>query len=93
LTALLLDYGMNLEQAFHTPRIEAVNNGKLQIDSRLPAEIVESLAGEFSLEPAALKVYPKLYACPSAVLLDPATGLFHGATDPSSPVAAAVPTQ
>lgn len=89
LTALLLDYGMNLEQALHTLRIEAVNNGKLQIDPRLPAEIVEALAGEFSLEPAALKVYPKLYGCPSAVLFDPASDRFHGATDPSSPVATA----
>lgn len=90
LTALLLDYRMSLEQAMHTPRIEATHNGRLQIDPRIPREIMAILGREFALERAALKVFPKLYACPSAVLHDRSRGLFHGATDPSSPVAGAL---
>lgn len=89
LTALLLDYDMSLEQAFHTPRIEATHSARLQIDPRLSSGIRQALAAEFELEPADLKVYPKLYACPGAVLHDPGAGLDHGAVDPSSPVAAA----
>ena len=87
LTALLLDYGLSLEQAMHTPRIEATHNGKLQMDPRISPAMSAELAEEFHLERAALKVFPKLYACPSAVLIDRRTGLYHAATDPSSPVA------
>ncbi len=89
LTALLLDYDLTLEQAMHTPRIEATNGGSIQVDPRLPAAVLDALAAEFTLQPADLKVYPKLYACPSAVLADAASGMHYGAADPSSPVAAA----
>lgn len=91
LTALLLDYGMSLEQAFHTPRLDASNRDSIRIDPNMPQECIAALAERFSLEVAPLMVFPKLYACPSAVLRNPQTGVNYGMTDPSSPLAAAWP--
>lgn len=87
--ALLLDYGLSLEEAFHTPRIDASNRGGIRADAALPAAILEPLGQTFTLEIAQSKVYPKLYANPSGVMHDSATGLNHGMTDPNTPVAAA----
>jgi gamma-glutamyltranspeptidase/glutathione hydrolase len=89
LTALLLDYDMSLEQAFHTPRIDAANRASIRVDAALPDDIRAALAEHFQLEIAPLIVFPKLYACPSGVLHDAASGLNYGMTDPSSPIAAA----
>ena len=87
LAALLLDFDMSLEQAFHTPRVDAADRDHVQIDARLPSTIQTALAQHFTLQTAPLSVFPKLYACPSGVMRDPATGLHYGMTDPSAPVA------
>ena len=97
LTALILDYGMDLEQAFHTPRIDAGGRADIRVDPALPDSFIAALAQEFVLDIAPLTVFPKLYACPSGVQRDSASGLssklfsklYSGMTDPSSPIAAA----
>jgi len=89
ITALLIDYGLSLEEVFHVPRIDASARGGLRVDPRIPWEIREKLAEHWPLEVAQLLTFPKLYACPSAVLRDPDSGVGYGMTDPSSPVAAA----
>ena len=92
LTALLLDYGMSLEEAFHTPRIDASARGSVRADPRMGEAALAELGRHFSLEVAQQLVFPKLYACPSGVARDPATGTCWGLSDVSQPVAgAAVP--
>ena len=92
ITALLLDYGLSLEEAFHTPRIDASARGSVRADPAMGEAALAALAEVFELEIAQLLVFPKLYACPSGVLRDPASGTCWGATDKSSPIAgAAVP--
>ncbi|NIA67672.1 gamma-glutamyltranspeptidase [Pelagibius litoralis] len=86
LTALLLDYGMTLEQAFHTPRIDASARGSVRADPAMGAAALAELGKVFELEVAQLMVFPKLYSCPSGVLRD-ADGVCWGAADKSSPVA------
>jgi len=89
LTALMLDYDMDLEQAFHWPRIDAGGRADVRADPALPQDFLAALAETFTLDSAPLTVFPKLYACPSGVQRDKASGLCHGMTDPSSPIAAA----
>ena len=89
ITALMLDYGMDLEQAFHRPRIDASGRAEVRVDPAFPASFIAALEREFDLDIAPLMVFPKLYACPSAVQRDPVSGLCSGMTDPSSPIAAA----
>jgi gamma-glutamyltranspeptidase/glutathione hydrolase len=89
LTALLLDYGMSLEDAFHTPRIDASARGSVRADPAMGEAALAELRKVFKLEVAQLMVFPKLYSCPSGVSRDPIGGTCWGMGDPSSPVAGA----
>jgi len=89
MTALLLDYGMDLETAFNTPRIDAGDRDSVRVDPAVGPEVLAQMAEHFDLEVAQQMVFPKLYSCPSAVMFDPATGLCAGMGDKSMPVSGA----
>jgi gamma-glutamyltranspeptidase/glutathione hydrolase len=90
--ALMMDFGMDVEAAVHHPRIDASYTGSVRVDPRLGPEVIAALAQKWQVEVAQLLVYPKLYACVSAVARDPASGLCTGINDPSQPIGgAAVP--
>jgi gamma-glutamyltranspeptidase/glutathione hydrolase len=87
--ALMMDFGMEVEDAVHHPRIDAQFTGTVRADPRLGHDVLEALAKTWKVEVAQLLVYPKLYACVSAVSRDPATGLCKGLNDPSQPIGGA----
>ena len=60
------------------------------VDPRLPDAIQKALAAKFPVSLTELVVYPTNFACPSAVLRDPASGEFQGITDVLSPWSGAV---
>ncbi|MGI9508961.1 MAG: gamma-glutamyltransferase [Geminicoccaceae bacterium] len=94
IAALMLDFGLTLEQAMNHPRIDASDRGSIRVDPRLGDNVLTALEEDFELEVAQLLVFPKLYACPSGVSRDPKSGLCHGLNDPSQPIggsAAAAP--
>ncbi len=90
LTALLLDYGISLEEAFNLPRIDAGARDTIRVDPAMGEAAVAELAKEFELEIAQNLVFPKLYSCPSGVYRDKAKGKTYGAGDKANPVAGAV---
>jgi gamma-glutamyltranspeptidase/glutathione hydrolase len=51
--------------------------------------VLRELELSFTLEVAQRLVFPYLYSCPSGVARDPASGLCHGISDPSQPIAGA----
>ncbi len=87
--ALLLDYGLDLETAFNTPRIDAGDRESVRVDPAVGAAVIEEMARHFTLEVAQQLVFPKLYSCPSAVSFDPDAGVCTGISDKSVPVAGA----
>ena len=89
IAALMLDYGMSLEQAMNHPRIDASDRGSVRVDPLLGRDVLDELARHFELEVAQRMVFPKLYSCPSGVSRDPETGICHGLNDPSQPVGGA----
>ena len=89
IAALMLDFGLTLDEAVHHPRIDASDRGSIRVDPRLGNDVLTALGQNFLLETAQLLVFPKLYACPSGVSRDPATGFCHGVNDPSQPIGAA----
>ncbi|MCB1493018.1 MAG: gamma-glutamyltransferase, partial [Rhodobiaceae bacterium] len=89
IAALMMDYGMSLEEAMNHPRIDASDRGSIRVDPRLGDEILAALGQDFDLEVAQRLVFPKLYSCPSGVTRDPASGMCHGLNDPSQPVGGA----
>lgn len=87
--ALMMDFNMDVAQAVHHPRLDAQYTGTVCADPRLGQEVLDALARKWKVEVAQLLVYPKLYACVSAVSRDPETGLCTGVNDPSQPIGGA----
>jgi len=83
IAALMLDFGMSLEEAFHSPRLDASHRGSLRADPRLGTTVLDALARHHTLEISGNVVMPKLYACPSGVAHD-GEGLV-GINDPALP--------
>jgi len=90
LTSMLLDYGMSLEQAWHTPRIDVSGGDAVGVDPRIAPEIRAALEREFTVSETELLVYPTNFACPSGVARDARSGENFGVTDVMSPWSAAV---
>lgn len=89
IAALMLDFGLSLEEAMNHPRLDASDRGSIRVDPRLGDAVLDHLAQSFELEIAQRLVFPKLYSCPSGVSRDPKTGLCHGLNDPSQPIGGA----
>ncbi len=90
ISSFLIDHGMTLEDAFHQPRIDASGGEAVGIDPRHPVGVQQALAAIFTVNLTELVVHPTNFACPSAVLRDPATGEHQGLTDVLSPWSGAV---
>jgi len=88
LLSLTLDYGMDLDAAFHTPRIDASEGAIVIGDARLPAATRAALRERFDYAEARLQTTPMKFACPSAVAR--AAGVNSGATEIAQPWADAV---
>ena len=89
LASMLIDGGLDLETAFHTPRIDVSGEPQVTADRRLAPEVLAALAERFEVRSVTPSVYPNLFACPSAVQRDAATGEALAITDPFQPVAGA----
>jgi gamma-glutamyltranspeptidase/glutathione hydrolase len=89
LTSFLIDHGMNLEDAFHHPRIDASGGDTVGVDPRMPQPIKDALAQAFPIQETELAVYPTNFACPSSVV-QTADGEHMGIADVMSPWSGAV---
>ena len=91
ISSMLADCGLDLESAFHMPRIDVSGGPTVNADLRLGPEALAQLHARFPVREVERAVLPNLFACPTAVLRDPDTGEATGMTDPVQPVAGAVP--
>jgi gamma-glutamyltranspeptidase/glutathione hydrolase len=87
IASMAIDGGLDLESAFHAPRIDVSGEPVVHADRRLAPLVVAALAERFEVRTVAPSVYPNLFACPSAVQRDPASGDALAITDPFQPVA------
>jgi gamma-glutamyltranspeptidase/glutathione hydrolase len=69
--SFLADFGMDLESAFHQPRIDASGEPSILVDPRLPEDVQAALAARFQTRAAELVVLPNNYACPCAIAVEP----------------------
>jgi gamma-glutamyltranspeptidase/glutathione hydrolase len=90
LTSMLIDHGLDLETAWHRPRIDASGGDTVGVDPRLAEDAKAILAREFALKETELVVYPNNFACPSAVQRDWSAGQNSGISDVMSPWSGAV---
>jgi gamma-glutamyltranspeptidase/glutathione hydrolase len=83
LLSFLVDYRMDLEQSFHTPRIDASEGDLVIGDMLLSADVQAALAARFPYVAQRRQTLPFKFACPSGVLRDGSTN--WGATEIASP--------
>ena len=81
--SFVMDYGMDLDAAIHTPRIDASEGAVVIGDVRLPAPVREALRARFDYEEARVQTFPMKFACPSVVLRDGDTN--SGACESAQP--------
>jgi gamma-glutamyltranspeptidase/glutathione hydrolase len=81
--SFVMDYGMDLDQAIHLPRIDASEGAVVIGDVRLPMQVREALRARFDYEEARVQTFPMKFACASVVLREAGTN--SGATDISQP--------
>ncbi len=86
--SFLIDFGMDLETAFHQPRLDQSGTGVATLDARLPRETVAAVAAEGPVEIGQTRPYPVLFASPSAALREGRRSL--GMAEIASPWAGAV---
>lgn len=90
LTSMLIDYGMTLDEAWHTPRIDVSGGDTVGVDTRIRTDIRAALQRDYAIEDTELVVLPTNFACPSAVARDAASGEHFGIADVMSPWSGAV---
>ncbi len=89
IASMLIDGGLDLETAFHEPRIDVSGEPHVTADRRLPPDVLAALAARFEVHRATPSLHPNLFACPTAVQRDPLSGEARAMTDPFQPVAGA----
>lgn len=88
LVSFVMDYGMNLDNAIHQPRIDASEGAIVIGDKRLPAPVHDALRSRFDYEEARIQTFPMKFACPSATMRQGSTNF--GAAETAQPWADAV---
>jgi gamma-glutamyltranspeptidase/glutathione hydrolase len=87
--SFLVDFGMDLDGAFHCPRIDVSGSDVALVDRRLGRSVVQAIGASMKAEFTDLAPYPAQFANPSAVQAAP-DGAKLGATDLASPWSGAV---
>jgi len=70
LVSFVTDFGMTLDRAFHSPRVDVSGEAAMTIDTRLDPATKRALAERYAVEELPYGVTPALYACPNAVRND-----------------------
>ncbi len=91
LIAFLTDFGMDLDEAMHTPRIDYSGTTTVTVNNALDAKVLAQLASEFDTQAVYDSVYPSYFACPNVAAFDAANGRASGAAFVTSPWAEAAP--
>lgn len=83
LTSFMVDFGMDLEQAFHYPRIDNSGSARIVADEDLPDEIIAALQDVGPVTKAKRTVHPYAFGVPAGVMRD--AGLNCGCTEIMTP--------
>jgi gamma-glutamyltranspeptidase / glutathione hydrolase len=88
LSSFMMDHGLSLEEAFHTPRIDVSGVGKVTADQALPPDTLAALEKIFPVTATRRNVYPYAFACPAGVMRDGELNM--GCTEIMSPYGDAI---
>lgn len=88
LISFMIDHGLSLEEAFHTPRIDVSGGGNVTADQSLPADVIAALEQVMPVIRTRRNIYPYSFACPAGVMRDGEMNM--GCTEIMSPYGDAI---
>ena len=85
----MVDCGMSLPDALHHPRIDVSGGATANVDIRFGDDVVAAVEETLPAVRVEDSVFPSNFACPNAVLDDPATGEKTAQSYPMFPMSGA----
>ncbi len=85
LIMMQVDRGLDVETAFHLPRIDVSGTGPVRANWDLPEAVRNAIAARLPVEDVPNVVYPLNFANPSCIRRDPMTGTVTGMNEIMSP--------
>jgi gamma-glutamyltranspeptidase / glutathione hydrolase len=85
LSLMLIDRGLDVEAAFHHPRIDVSGVGPIRVNRDLPDAVKKAIAGRLPIVEVGNQVSPLGFANPSCIVRDPASGELTGMNEVMSP--------
>ena len=85
LSLMLIDRGLDVETAFHQPRIDVSGVGPIRVNRDLPDAVKKAIAAKLPITEATNQISPLGFANPSCIVRDPATGALTGMNEVMSP--------
>lgn len=85
LSLMLIDRGMDVEAAFHQPRIDVSGVGPIRVNRELSDAVKKAIASKLPIVEVGNQVSPLGFANPSCIVRDPASGELTGMNEVMSP--------
>jgi gamma-glutamyltranspeptidase/glutathione hydrolase len=85
LSLMLIDRGMDVEAAFHQPKIDVSGVGPIRVNRDLPDAVKKAIAAKLPIVEVMNHVSPLGFANPCCIVRDPATGELTGMNEVMSP--------
>lgn len=85
LSLMLIDRGLDVEAAFHQPRIDVSGVGPIRVNRDLPDAVKKAIAARLPIVEVGNQISPLGFANPSCIVRDPATGELTGMNEIMSP--------
>ncbi len=85
LISYLVDFGMSVDDAMHTPRVDVSGEPLVLADRRLGDDVLAALAGQSATMTVPYGAHPVLFACPNVVARNHDTAACEGSAYIHSP--------
>jgi gamma-glutamyltranspeptidase / glutathione hydrolase len=85
LSLMLIDRGLDVETAFHHPRIDVSGVGPIRVNRDLPDAVKKAIAARLPIVEVGNQVSPLGFANPSCIVRDPVSGELTGMNEVMSP--------
>ncbi|HSI01109.1 MAG TPA: gamma-glutamyltransferase [Reyranella sp.] len=85
LAMMLVDRGLDVETAFHQPRVDVSGVGPIRVNRLLPEAVKTAIAAKLPITEVENQISPLGFANPSCIVRDPKTGELTGMNEVMSP--------
>jgi gamma-glutamyltranspeptidase/glutathione hydrolase len=85
LSLMMIDRGLDVETAFHQPRIDVSGVGPIRVNRDLPDAVKKAIAAKLPITEVTNQISPLGFANPCCIVRDPRTGELTGMNEVMSP--------